>query len=594
MYYLSKLSKATFKKSIVTISILTTFACVGPANQEEIASKEAQKIEERNRLETDNKSEKTLILQQAQKAYTQAEYFEAETAQVAEARQTSALEARRAKLKNYIAAHPIHPIQLDSLGPSINNENYQSIDENKVKLVSKEPVSTFSIDVDTGSYSNARRMLMQGNIPPSNAVRVEEFINYFDYQYPLPQNTQQPFSVNSAVSISPWDEHRHVLRIGLKGYEPKINTELGRNLVFLLDVSGSMNQANKLPLLKRSLTMLTNQLNENDSVAIVVYAGASGVVLKPTSGNEKSQIINALEKLQAGGSTNGSAGIQLAYQLAQDAFIENGVNRVILATDGDFNVGMVNQSALIDLIEKKREKGIALTTLGFGQGNYNDYLMEQLADTGNGNYAYIDTINEARKVLVDELTSNMQIIAKDVKIQVEFNPNLVAEYRLIGYENRKLANEDFNNDKVDAGDIGAGHSVTALYELTLVDSASKFNDTLRYQNKERATHELSDELALIKLRYKLPSSDTSSLIEQVISKSQISPFDSQADDFKFATAVASFAQLIKDSKYIQSTNYKWIAETAFEAKGIDRFGYRGEFIQLVKNADALSNQLSSN
>jgi Ca-activated chloride channel family protein len=475
-----------------------------------------------------------------------------------------------------------------------NGENYESPEINEVKLSAIEPVSTFSIDVDTGSYTNARRILNQGYLPPADAIRIEEFINYFDYQYEVPQTTDTPFSVNTAVATAPWDSERHILRIALKGYQAELSESKGSNLVFLLDVSGSMNQTNKLPLLKRSLTMLSNQLTSDDQVSIVVYAGASGVVLEPTAGNNKVAIQQALDKLSAGGSTNGAAGIEQAYQLAEQAFIAGGVNRVILATDGDFNVGTVDHDALLELIKQKKQKGIALTTLGFGQGNYNDHLMEQLADAGNGNYAYIDTINEARKVLVDELQSTMQMIAKDVKIQVEFNPENVAEYRLIGYENRQLANEDFNNDKVDAGDIGAGHKVTALYEITLTDSKSKFNDERRYtagetrQKKNTRSDEIANELAYVKLRYKQPDSNTSQLINTVVKKQDIKTFVQQSDDFKFATAVASFAQRLKNSKYAANIDYQWITQTALQSKGEDEFGYRSEFIQLVRNAEQLA------
>ena len=474
-----------------------------------------------------------------------------------------------------------------------NNESYEAPEINSVKLTSTEPVSTFSVDVDTGSYTNARRMLTQGYLPPAESIRIEEFINYFDYNYEAPDDLRQPFSVKTNIVAAPWNKERHLLRIALKGYQPDLAESEGSNLVFLLDVSGSMNQSNKLPLLKRSLTMLSKQLNANDKVSIVVYAGASGVVLKPTAGNNTAEITKALATLQAGGSTNGAAGIEQAYELAEQAFIKGGVNRVILATDGDFNVGLHDHDELIKLIEKKREKGIALTTLGFGQGNYNDHLMEQLADAGNGNYAYIDSINEARKVLVDELQSTMQIIAKDVKVQVEFNPETVAEYRLIGYENRHLANEDFNNDKVDAGDIGAGHKVTALYEITLQSSQAKFNDTLRYSNnegvKDKSDKELAEELAYVKLRYKKPNEERSKLLETAILKNDIQPFVSQSEDFKFATAVASFAQRLKASKYAGDISYSWILETAQEAKGSDEFGYRSEFIQLVRNAEQLAN-----
>lgn len=486
----------------------------------------------------------------------------------------------------------MHEPSLNFTGTAPNSEVYQHYNESSVKVVSESPVSTFSVDVDTGSYSNARRMLNQGILPPADAIRVEEFLNYFDYQYDVPSSIEQPFGVNTAITPAPWNQERHILRIGLKGYEPDASEapgiEKGSNLVFLLDVSGSMNQPNKLPLLKRSLTMLSKQLNARDKVAIVVYAGASGVVLEPTAANNTFAIEQALNNLKAGGSTNGAAGIEQAYQLAQQSFIKGGVNRVILATDGDFNVGMTNHKALIDLIEKQREQGIALTTLGFGQGNYNDHLMEQLADAGNGNYAYIDNINEARKVLVDELQSTMQIIAKDVKIQVEFNPEAVAEYRLIGYDNRILAEEDFNNDKVDAGDIGAGHTVTALYEITLVESQEKFLDERRYKKSTPTILSLNNsELAQVKLRYKASNGDTSQLLTRVVKQDDIVDFDQQSPDFKFALAVASFAQLIKGSKYAPAIDFQWIVDTAQQTKGEDLFTYRSEFIQLIKSAHAL-------
>jgi Ca-activated chloride channel family protein len=368
--------------------------------------------------------------------------------------------------------------------------------------------------------------------------------------------------------------------------------------VFLLDVSGSMNQTNKLPLLTRSLVLLIGQLSDQDSVSIVVYAGTSGIVLEPTQGDQKAKIKQALSSLSAGGSTNGQAGIELAYSMAEQAFIEDGVNRVIIATDGDFNLGMTNHEQLIELIQHKRLKGIALTTLGFGQGNYNDHLMEQLADAGNGNYAYIDTIHEARKVLVDEMNATLITIAKDVKIQVEFNPYLVAEYRLLGYENRELKREDFNNDKVDAGDIGAGHTVTALYELTLNTSNNRYLDPLRYQqaqNKNIAktqNGQFTDELALVKIRYKPVNSEKSLLISQAVKVDQINDLKKQSDDFRFATSVVGFAHLLKQSHYWQDMSYQQIIDLAQDAKGNDEFGYRAEFINLVLSSAALQVNMS--
>lgn len=478
---------------------------------------------------------------------------------------------------------------LDMIQTDINNENYLTSLQNPVKQVNIDPVSTFSIDADTGSYSNSRRLLNRGQLPPSDAVREEAFINYFNYNYRGPTETTSPFNVHTEIGNAPWNKQRQLLKIGIKGFEIEKTDLKAANLVFLLDVSGSMSAPDKLPLLKTSLTMLTKQLDENDSVAIVVYAGAAGVVLPATAGNERLAITTALNQLEAGGSTNGAQGIELAYQIAQKNFKEEGVNRVILATDGDFNVGIHSIDKLKALIAKKRETGIALTTLGFGQGNYNDGLMEQLANVGNGQHAYIDNLNEARKVLVDELSSTLQVIAKDVKIQVEFNPQHVAEYRLIGYQNRLLANEDFNNDQVDAAELGAGHTVTALYEITLVGSESKQIDELRYQDKKLSQSDKINsnisELAFVKIRYKQPNSDDSQLLSQAV----IMPMDhaQTSDDFKFASAVAGFAQLLKGAKYTGQWQYEDCANLAQQNKGDDLFGYRAEFIQLVRTASAL-------
>lgn len=479
--------------------------------------------------------------------------------------------------------------------PSTNNENYANVAENKVFSVVRDPVSTFSIDVDTGSYSNVRRMLNQGILPPSDAIRIEEFVNYFDYNYPQPTEATEPFSVNTQMSISPWDPQRHLLRIALQGKHAmqESNKPKPKNLVFLLDVSGSMNQPNKLPLLKQAMLMLTRQLTAKDTVSIVVYAGSSGVVLPPTSGDQKSIIEQALNGLTAGGGTNGEQGIELAYSLAEQGMIEEGINRVLLATDGDFNLGTVDHDALMALIARKKEKGIALTTLGFGEGNYNDHLMEQLADQGNGNYAYIDSLNEARKVLVHDLNSTMHSIAQDVKVQVEFNPDVVIEYRLIGYDNRRLAAEDFNNDKVDAGEIGAGHRVTAFYELTLVGSQNTFNDPLRYEHKASLNKvEESDEVGLVKLRYKINQDDPSKLISKVISAKGVQTFDQQEADFQFASAVISFAQILKQSEFSGNMSLQQALDIAQASKGLDPFGYRSEFISLLRLTMALQPELS--
>jgi len=480
------------------------------------------------------------------------------------------------------------------LPQQIERENYQQYTTNPIQLVSQHPVSTFSIDVDTGSYTNVRRLLQEGRLPQHNAVRVEEFINYFSYQYPAASNREIPFSTVTEVGPNPWNAKTHLLHIGIKGYDVSNQNLPAANLVFLLDVSGSMNNPEKLPLLKNALNLLTNQLRAQDTVAIAVYAGASGTVLQPTAGNNKTQISAALQNLSAGGSTNGAAGIRLAYQLARQSFIKEGINRVILATDGDFNVGTTNLDALRNLIKRQRKSGITLTTLGFGRGNYNDALMEQLADIGNGNYAYIDNLMAAQKSLVDEMGGTLLTIAKDVKIQIEFNPAVVQEYRLVGYENRALKREDFNNDKVDAGDIGAGHTVTAIYEISLVSGEGSRIDPLRYQSKavtnaELASARKSDELAFVKIRYKHPESNSSKLIFQTIKLQDIkSSLQQTSPNYQFSASVAAFGQILQGSDYMQNFVYKNVIELARTAKGLDENGYRGEFINLVKLANSLS------
>lgn len=466
----------------------------------------------------------------------------------------------------------------------VDRENYAHFDDNPVKRVAEHPVSTFSIDVDTGSYANVRRMLREGRLPPHDAVRVEEMINYFAYDYPVPDSLETPFSVNFEQAATPWNPNTRLLQIGLQGYRPDPAGIPAANLVFLVDVSGSMDSPDKLPLVVSSLKMLTGELDADDRIAIVVYAGATGVVLESTPGDRHATILAALDRLGAGGSTNGGAGIELAYAQARQGFIEGGVNRVILATDGDFNVGTVSFDALIDLVERQRETGIALTTLGFGSGNYNDQLMEQLADAGNGNHAYIDTLSEARKVLVEELSSTMLTIAQDVKIQVEFNPAVVAEYRLIGYENRALKREDFNNDQVDAGDIGAGHTVTALYELALVGSGGERVVPLRYSKSPRATtiDGSSRELGFLRLRYKRPGESQSRLIEQPIGNRGA---EAASGELAFAAAVAAFGQHLRGAKYLEGFGLEEIHALAGASRGADPFGYRGEFLQLVRLAE---------
>jgi Ca-activated chloride channel homolog len=473
------------------------------------------------------------------------------------------------------------------LGYATDTEQYQHIDDNPVHLAAEQPVSTFSIDVDTGAYTNVRRFLNAGRIPPQDAVRVEEMINYFDYDYAPPKDRSMPFKVATELAPTPWNQDSLLLRIGIKGYEVSAKERPAANLVFLIDVSGSMDSPDKLPLLKNAFELLTNQLTPKDSVAIVVYAGNTGVVLEPTAGDQKHKIREALNRLEAGGSTNGGAGIKLAYQLAKDAFIKDGINRVILATDGDFNVGVVNFEALIDIAEQQRASGIAITTLGFGAGNYNDKLMERLADAGNGNYAYIDNLSEARKVLVSELSSTLFTIAKDVKIQIEFNPATVKEYRLIGYENRKLAREDFNNDKVDAGDIGAGHRVTALYEIVPVGKKGNI-DPLRYGGSDKEKASASQEYAFVRLRYKEPKADVSKLIEYSVAKSDLVDINKTSTDFRFASSVAAFGQLLRGGKYVGDFSYNDVTKLAKNAFGEDNDGYRREFVSLVKLAQSLT------
>ena len=488
------------------------------------------------------------------------------------------------KVALYDMARPQQAIWAEA---EINREQYQHFEESGVFLAREQPVSTFSIDVDTGSYSNVRRMLNNSYLPPHDAVRLEEFVNYFNYDYQAPDNMEQPFTVNTQVFDAPWNPDAYLMQIGIKGFEPEPQELPPSNLVYLIDVSGSMDSEDKLGLVKKSLKLLARESSDQDKVSIVVYAGASGVVLEPTKGNDRVAIEQALDRLSAGGSTNGGAGIELAYKLAEQAFIEGGINRVILATDGDFNVGTVNREQLLDLVERKRESGISFTTLGFGQGNYNEHLMEQLADKGNGNYGYIDNLQEARKLLVEQRAGTLMTIAKDVKIQVEFNPEVVAEYRLLGYENRALKREDFNNDKVDAGEIGAGHTVTALYEVVLVGSDGRRVDELRYGKDKKPSQGMLDEAALIKLRYKLPYEDSSSLISQVIPRQEFQHGKSITGDSQFMASVAGFAQLLRGGRYLNDWGWEQAIELAQNNKGADNNGYRGEMIQLMKLAQLL-------
>ena len=460
-------------------------------------------------------------------------------------------------------------------------EQYDNLPDNPVHRVAETPVSTFSVDVDTGSYANVRRFLNQGSLPPEGAVRLEEMVNYFPYSYALPTDGS-PFGITTEVAATPWNPHTQLLRIGIKASDRAVAQLAPANLVFLVDVSGSMDRREGLPLVKSTLKLLVDQLREQDRVSLVVYAGESRVVLKPTSGRDKVKIRNAIDQLTAGGSTAGASGIELAYQMAREAFIDKGINRILLATDGDFNVGISDFDSLKQMAVEQRKSGVSLTTLGFGVDNYNEHLMEQLADAGDGNYAYIDNLREARKVLVDQLSSTLAVVARDVKLQVEFNPARVSEYRLLGYENRALKREDFNNDKVDAGEIGAGHTVTALYEI--VPKGEKgWLEPLRY-GAAPVAGDTSAELAMLRVRYKPAAGGDSQLIERPISNESTNA----SDDLRFAAAVAAFAQQLKgDGRYTGSMSLQDTAALARSARGNDPFGLRNEFVQLVELAQSL-------
>jgi len=487
---------------------------------------------------------------------------------------------------------PASPTQQPAFAPPENTEKYLPIDSNPVKQVAEQPVSTFSVDVDSGSYANIRRFIMQGQKPPQDAVRVEEMVNYFAYDYPGPDDASVPFKTTTHVTKTPWNPDTYLLEVGIKGYQPSHGQRPPANLVFLIDVSGSMEEPDKLPLLKSGMHLLVDQLRADDKVSIVVYAGAAGVVLEPTSGADKGTIDDALERLQAGGSTAGGEGIQLAYAMAKKARIDGGINRIILATDGDFNVGITDLDQLKSMVEDSRKSGIALSTLGFGEGNYNDALMEQIADIGNGNYGYVDSLKEAKRLLVDQLDATIETIAKDVKVQIEFNPAVVAEYRLIGYENRALKREDFNNDQKDAGEIGAGHTVTALYEIALVGSKGLTVDPLRYGSGE--THQVPasnikpEEFAFLRLRYKAPDGDQSKLIETPLATARLEKPESTGGDLDFAAAVAAFGQKLRGGDYLKGYSYDQIAELAKASRGSDEDGTRAEFVDLVELAKAMN------
>jgi len=473
---------------------------------------------------------------------------------------------------------------------NFNTEDYDNIVENKFLSATQNPLSTFSIDVDEAAYSNIRRYLQNGSIPPAGAVRIEEMINYFDYNYPQPTN-DEPFSVITEIGECPWSPEHRLVHIGLQGKQIPVGNLPASNIVFLIDVSGSMDEPNKLPLVKSSMKLLVDQLREQDKVAIVVYAGNAGLVLPSTSGFNKIKIKEAIDNLEAGGSTAGGAGIQLAYKTANENFINGGNNRIVLATDGDFNVGASSDDDLVRMVEKERKSGVFLSVLGYGMGNYKDNKMQQLADKGNGNHSYIDNINEARKVLVTEFGSTLFTIAKDVKIQVEFNPAKVQAYRLVGYENRMLASEDFNDDKKDAGELGSGHTVTALYEILpagVKDDFTKSVDPLKYQsNDKKIVGGNTNEIMTIKLRYKQPAEDISKLITHPVNDDKISLVNT-SDNFRFSAAVAEFGLLLRSSDYKQQSSYQQVVSMAKSAKGKDDNGYRSEFIQLVQTATSLA------
>ncbi len=486
----------------------------------------------------------------------------------------------------------VSSVPLNSIGgEQPTEESYKSAPENQFFAATSQPLSTFSIDVDTASYSNIRRYINDGQLPPKDAVRIEEMVNYFPYDYPQPAG-DKPFSINTEVANAPWNPQHKLVQIGLQGKKVSVEKLPANNLVFLIDVSGSMNEPTKLPLLKSSLKLLVNELRPTDRVSMVVYAGTAGLVLPSTSGKEKSKIIAALDKLEAGGSTAGGEGIVQAYRVARENFLKDGNNRVILATDGDFNVGVSSDEELVKLIEKERKSGVFLSALGFGMGNLKDSKMEQLADKGNGNYAYIDSLNEAKKVLVKEMGGTLFTIAKDVKIQVEFNPKQVQAYRLIGYENRVLANRDFKDDKKDAGELGAGHAVTALYEVIPVGvktdlTFAKPTAAPDPADKDTKIAANSQELLQVRLRYKAPKSDNSELITSSVTDPN-SSIDKASANLKFAAAVTAFGMNISNSKYKGSSNFNTIIELATQSKGSDLDGYRAEFIRLVEKSKKIA------
>ncbi len=474
-----------------------------------------------------------------------------------------------------------------------DRERYEDVETNDVVMTAEEPVSTFSVDVDTASYSVVRDYLNDGNMPPRDAVRIEEMVNYFDYNYALPDDRDAPFEASVTVLPNPWNENTQLMHIGVQGYDIPREERPRANLVFLVDVSGSMSSPDKLPLAIQGLQMLVENLDDDDTVSIVVYAGAAGAILEPTRGSDRHCINAALDMLEAGGSTAGGEGLRLAYNFAREHFDEDAVNRVMLLTDGDFNVGITSDERLEDFVSRERESGVYLSVMGFGRGNYNDALMQTLAQNGNGIAAYIDTEQEARRFFVEEASSALFPIANDVKLQIEFNPAMVAEYRLIGYETRMLNREDFNNDQVDAGEIGSGHSVTAIYEITPPDSPALLNEPLRYGTESETETEFSNEYGFFRVRYKMPGEDESRLIEfPATTANEVTSISEISDDIGFSIAVAGFAQLLRGDEYIadEAFDYARVGRVAHRFLGEDAYGYRAEFLRMVDAADHAANQ----
>ena len=476
--------------------------------------------------------------------------------------------------------------------PPVDREEYRAVDENPIKAVAEEPVSTFSIDVDTASYAVARRYLNDGVLPPTDAIRAEEIINYFDYEYPLPQSEQAPFAATTTLTDTPWNPDTQLLHIAVQGYDVIPEERPRANLVFLIDVSGSMGAPDKLPLALQGLRLMLGQMDRDDTIAVVVYASASGVVLEPTPVSERGRIEAALDTLSAGGSTAGGEGLRLAYALAERNFDRDAVNRVILVTDGDFNVGVTQDERLEDFVARKRDSGIYLSVMGFGRGNYNDALMQTIAQAGNGTAGYVDTLQEARRLLVEEASSTLFPIADDVKIQVEFNPARVAEYRLIGYETRALERADFNNDAVDAGEIGSGRSVTAIYEITAPDSPARMIDPLRYGGDAALgdARGADGEFAFVRIRYKRPGEEESRLIETPVTDADARAFSDAGQEVRFAIAAAGYAQLLRGSDFVSDFTYDDVITAAQGARGEDPFGYRAEFVQLARLAQSAAAQ----